>query len=559
MGNTGKILGMGLLVALCLQVFFLSSIFAIPPPRKFTWVLQETNVTKMCDTHEVVTVNGQYPGPTATVRDGDYVSVTVINKSKYNATIHWHGVFQLRTAWADGPEYITQCPIQPGGKYTHKFRVTGQHGTLWWHAHFSWLRATAFGAFIILPPRNYVYPFEKPKHEETLLLNEWWDANPMDVIAEALRTGTGVEDPATLVINGQPGELVRCSDTTRIKVKKGEKVYLRIINAAMNTAMFAAVANHTLTVVAADANYVQPFNTSYIVIDPGQTLDAVLTADQPCGTYYFAPRMWANTGTVLTSVATRATAIIEYSCPPVNSTTPYPNLPDMTDNDAVESFHRQLHGLESKDVPTKLDEDMLIAVSLNQFICPNQTCDFATSLNNVSFKFPTVSILNAYYHNIPDVYTPDFPDRPIPKFNFTDTSMPDNTSFTIQGTRVKMLRYNSAVQIVLQGTGFQGGESHPLHLHGQDFYVVGRGFGNFDHVTDTAKFNLTHPISRNTVSIPINGWTAIRFVAKNPGAWLMHCHLDHHLSVGMGTVFITEDGDRHDQKLLPPPPDLPKC
>ena len=44
-----------------------------------------------------------------------------------------HGVKQLRTGWADGPEYITQCPILPGRNFTQRFTITGQEGTLFWH------------------------------------------------------------------------------------------------------------------------------------------------------------------------------------------------------------------------------------------------------------------------------------------------------------------------------------------------------------------------------------------------------------------------------------------
>jgi hypothetical protein len=51
-------------------------------------------------------------------------------------------VRQLRTGWDDGPAYITQCPIQTGQSYAYNFTITGQRGTLWWHAHILWLRAT---------------------------------------------------------------------------------------------------------------------------------------------------------------------------------------------------------------------------------------------------------------------------------------------------------------------------------------------------------------------------------------------------------------------------------
>lgn len=81
-----------------------------------------------------------------------------------------HGVKQIRTAWADGPEFITQCPIRPGGSYTYRFTIQGQEGTLWWHAHSSWLRATVYGALIIYPKEGEFYPFSKPKRETPILL-----------------------------------------------------------------------------------------------------------------------------------------------------------------------------------------------------------------------------------------------------------------------------------------------------------------------------------------------------------------------------------------------------
>jgi len=80
-----------------------------------------------------------------------------------------HGVRQLQSAWADGPGYVTQCPIQAGQSYTYNFTVVGQRGTLWWHGHISWLRAAVFGPIIILPKKNVPYPFTKPYKEVPMI------------------------------------------------------------------------------------------------------------------------------------------------------------------------------------------------------------------------------------------------------------------------------------------------------------------------------------------------------------------------------------------------------
>ena len=85
---------------------------------------------------------------------------------------HRHGIRQLRSGWADGPAYITQCPIQSGQSYVHNFTIIGQRGTLFWHAHMSWLRATVYGPIIILPRRNDSYPFAKPYKEIPIIFGK---------------------------------------------------------------------------------------------------------------------------------------------------------------------------------------------------------------------------------------------------------------------------------------------------------------------------------------------------------------------------------------------------
>ncbi|XP_054792543.1 putative laccase-16 [Prosopis cineraria] len=98
-----------------------------------------------------------------------------------------------------------------------------------------------------------------------------------------------------------------------------------------------------------------------------------------------------------------------------------------------------------------------------------------------------------------------------------------------------------------------------MHLHGFSFYVVGYGKGNFNEKMHPRDFNLFDPPLVNTVAVPKNGWAAIRFEAANPGVWLLHCHLERHISWGMETVFIVRNGLRSNQTLPPPPPDMPPC
>jgi laccase len=51
--------------------------------------IQSTSVKRLCGMHNIITVNGQFPGPTLHVRNGDTLMVKVYNNAQYNATIHW--------------------------------------------------------------------------------------------------------------------------------------------------------------------------------------------------------------------------------------------------------------------------------------------------------------------------------------------------------------------------------------------------------------------------------------------------------------------------------------
>lgn len=130
---------------------------------------------------------------------------------------------------------------------------------------------------------------------------------------------------------------------------------------------------------------------------------------------------------------------------------------------------------------------------------------------------PKTGLLQAHYFNIPGVFTADFPDRPAVPFNYTGVPLTANLGTTL-GTRLSKLAFNSTVELVLQDTNMLTVESHPFHLHGYNFFVVGTGIGNFDPKNDPLKYNLIDPPERNTVGVPTGGWAAIRFRADNPGA-----------------------------------------
>ncbi|KAK8683439.1 hypothetical protein V6N13_039500 [Hibiscus sabdariffa] len=497
-----------LLLLACLG--FPASVECMVRHYKFNVVLK--NTTRMCSSKPIVTVNGRYPGPTLVAREDDTVLVKVVNHVKYNLSIHW---------------------------------------------------ATVHGAIVILPKRDVPYPFPKPHKEEVVILGEWWKSDVEAVINEALKSGLAPNVSDAHTINGHPGPVSGCpSNGYTLPVKAGKTYMLRIINAALNEELFFKIAGHQLTVVEVDATYVKPFKTDTIVIAPGQTTNVLITAHLGGGKYMVAASPFMDAPIAVDNMT--ATAFLHYSGSLTSAaTTTLTSTPPKNATSVATNFTRALRSLNSKqypaNVPLKIDHSLLFTVGLGINPCP--TCvngsRVVASINNVTFVMPKISLLQAHFFNISGVFTSDFPGNPPVPFNFTSTQV---TNFaTKQGTKLYRLAYNDTVQLVLQDTGMITPENHPLHLHGFNFFEVGRGLGNFNPKTDPKKFNLVDPVERNTIGVPSGGWTAIRFRADNPGVWFMHCHLEVHTTWGLKMAFVVDNGKGPNESLIPPPSDFPKC
>lgn len=320
-----------------------------------------------------------------------------------------------------------------------------------------------------------------------------------------------------------------CIDTFKLKVKAGKTYLLRLINAALNDELLFRIANHTLTVVEADASYVKPFESDTILLGPGQTTNVLLkTKPYPPNASFFMLARPYFTGQGTFDNSTLA-GILQYHQTPQKLIIK-PNLPAINDTSFVANFSNKFRSLNSPkypaNVPKNVDRKFFFTIGLGTSPCPkNQTCQgpnnrtkFAASFNNISFPLPSVALLQQHYYNKQKnnaSFTTDFPAVPLRPFNYTGT--PPNNTGVGNGTKVVVIPFNTRVELVLQDTSILGAESHPLHLHGFNFFVVAQGFGNFNPNTDPSRFNIVDPVERNTVGVPSGGWVAIRFLADNPG------------------------------------------
>lgn len=81
--------------------------------------------------------------------------------------------------------------------------------------------------------------------------------------------------------------------------------------------------------------------------------------------------------------------------------------------------------------------------------------------------------------------------------------------------------------------------THPIHLHGHDFFILAQGTNPWDGRT----FSTFNPPRRDTALLQSTGYLLIAFETDNPGAWLMHCHIGWHSSEGFALQFV----ERYDE------------
>lgn len=257
--------------------------------------------------------NGQIPGPEIRVTEGDRVRIVFTNKLPKATTIHWHGVDVPNDQ--DGVPGVTQKAIKPGETYTYEF-IAKPAGTRMYHTHggvamgdeAQQLDMGLSGAFIIEPTG-----YQKPDKEYTLIFDEWQTV-PMGEAREQhssfllqqafahahmedndhagmmnMSVMMGQDHRETMdynlfTINGRS-----FPDTEPIKVKRGERVRLRLINGGTSTIHPMHLHGHQFKIVAVDGNEVSPIaqltrNTN--TLHPGETYDIEFIANNP-GTWLF--------------------------------------------------------------------------------------------------------------------------------------------------------------------------------------------------------------------------------------------------------------------------------
>ena len=518
------------------------------PVAHFTLVIaRSANASLPCAPGKPqITVNGVWPAPTLRVPFGSAIKVTIVNELVGESTaIHWHGMQQRGTPWQDGVVGVTQCPIPPvagANSLTVDF-TPDWPGTFWYHGHMGGQIVDGlYGALIVDDGGAFVATAGSPAFvadDWVWLISDWYNqpvchptCGAMGAMNATLmdwymsKESKGVEPvPDALVVNDKlSGQMV-------LSVRRDAPQRVRIVNAAALNMFNVSVDGMPLIVVELDGVAVAPLKLPWLVLNVAQRASVVLDwslmhpslASQPAvrfrvsamamyavpsfPTPLMAPYIGVVNSTTSTLLGTPAafdpawTGTIAFTA--VGATVAY------TDSDVP---------FQAASPPTEMN--LLPARSF-----PAQPAPNATQFLSLAFGFandPVTGVNLGYVNNASYALSPAALAVPLLR-SFTSAqplTMPAQLSGVLRGDGLNpfLLPHARVVQVLISNV--DTGE-HPFHLHGHNFWIV-----STSAFPEAESLFAPHYVRRDVVSVPPNGWAKIRFVADNPGVWLLHCHIE---------------------------------
>ncbi|KAF8578778.1 multicopper oxidase [Ramaria rubella] len=430
-------------------------------------------------------MNGQFPGPLITATKGDRLLLNISNElsdptMRQSTSIHWHGLFQHRTAEADGPAFVTQCPIAPEHSFLYKIPLNGQTGTFWYHSHLSTQYCDGLRGPLVIydpdDPQKYLYDVDDAS--TVITLADWYHTPAPKLTSDFINVTHTVPTPDSGVINGAGryinGPLVPWSI---VNVTAGRRYRLRVINIGCRPFHQFSIDSHKLTIIEADGIAHEPLEVDEFDIYAGQRYSAVLTANQPVGNYWIRAPLVGGTPASAGPTGnqnldpTLVKAILRYAGAPIEDPTTTANI---TNPLVEERLHALINpGSPGGDVPA----DKYIELNIT---APKDKAPFFF-INNVTFEAPSMPVLLQILHGA---------RKP--------------TDF-LPSEQVFLLPRNAIIQVSIPGNG-----SHPFHLHGHAFDVIRTSNSNIT--------NFKNPPRRDVVAIT-GGNTTFRFRTDNPGAF----------------------------------------
>jgi FtsP/CotA-like multicopper oxidase with cupredoxin domain len=228
---------------------------------------------------ETYAYNGTVPGPVLRVREGQQVNIDVTNNSDIDDIVHWHGLHL--PAAADGAMEEGSPMVLHGSTQRTSFLVKPA-GTRWYHSHNVAGRDLTrsvygglYGFFIVEPASN---PARYDR--EVLLAAHHWE--PRWVSMQDIRKGPPPDNGLEVLYASASLNDKMLGHGEPVRVRQGERVLFRLLNASATENVTLALAGHRLTVVALDGNPVPSQRTvDTVFLAPAERADVVVEMNRP--------------------------------------------------------------------------------------------------------------------------------------------------------------------------------------------------------------------------------------------------------------------------------------
>nr|URA30353.1 laccase [Flammulina elastica] len=495
------------LAAVCLAVQVIGPSGELPIVNRF---LAPDGVNR-----STVVAGGIFPGPVIRGNKGDRFRLNVIDELNddtmlQSTTIHWHGIFQHGTNYADGPSFVTQCPIAANHSFLYEFDIPDQAGTYWYHSHLGVQYCDGLrGAFIVYDgengkndPHRKLYDIDD---ETTIITLADWYHLPTSV----LLTFPGAQMANSTLINGKGrfgGD--PSSELAVICVKPKKRYRFRIISLACDPYYTFSIDGHNLTIIEADGINVEPFTVNSLEIYAAQRYSAILKADQPVDNYWI--RANPSSGQFIGFENGVNSAVLRYAH--AKETEPTTFQADVVNALREVDIH-PLKSLGAPGAPVPGGADVVLNMTLG---FKPETGEF--TMNGEVFVPPTIPVLLQVLSGA----------------KLAQELLPEGSVYG--------LPLNRTIEINLLG-GDAPGSPHPFHLHGHVFDVV--------KSADSDVYNFVDPPRRDTTPVALGNLTTIRFRTDNPGPWFLHCHIDFHLEGGLAVILAEDIPDISIENTVP--------
>ncbi|KAJ5167379.1 Laccase abr2 [Penicillium canariense] len=549
---------------------------------------------------EIILTNGQYPGPGLRLNQGDDVTFDVYNSCPFNVTVHFHGrddvlgpcstntkiggllgIEQIGTPWSDGVPGMSQRVIQANRAFRYRWTAK-QYGAYFYHAHHrGQFEDGLYGPIYITPSSSEARPFSlitsnntqiqamltAEKNTSPLLISDWRLLTSEQIWSVEEASGVDSYCANALLINGKGSVTCFSQDEINSLTTPNQKAALgnesltdiacfppnftaaqgdfshnysallptmfsgctpsrgpqQIINVDPNAQyvsldltsaagllhLIFSIDEHDMWVYAIDGRYVEPVQVNAINIPNANRYSVLVPLNQTAGNYTIrmvsgSPQQILNT-----------TAVLHYRARNQLNRASNPWI-TLTGGNATANtiFLNDSQAVPYPAIAPAPNVDATYFLTIGRY-----GASYRWTLGNSSFDLELEE------------------SQPL---LFNETAIPSDLLIRTNN--------NTWVDLVIQ-VDQPVQPAHPIHKHSNKHFVVGQGSGTFSwsSVAEAVQsipgsFNLINPPIKDTTPTPVAvfgpTWLVIRYQVVNPGAFLMHCHIQVHQSGGMALAIL---------------------